>query len=429
MSPPRLAAVRRVLPLSASLLLLGVAPALAAQAAVIKLEVTGDSPGTDFGHSVAGLGDLDGDGHPEVVVGAPHASPSGVPTAGAAYVFAARSGELLYQLDGRRPLGSLGDAVANGGDMDGDGLPEILLGAYNTYIRGLGFAGRVYVCSGDQMSLLYTIDGDEPFGFFGFGGALAGLGDIDSDGFADMAIGKAGFLQPGKLYAYSGTSPSPDFTIDGPFFYWTYMSIAGAGDVDADGHDDFVIGACLEQSGGVVRVFSGATHQLLLQVTGQPLGALDFGRVVASAGDLDADGKADLWISAPATDVPFVIGAGKVYAYSVAKASVLLSIKGQGQNEYLGESLADAGDVDGDGTTDVVAGGRAGGDAGVVRVYSGKTGTKLLQMVGGPGDRLGESVAGAGDVDGDGRQDVVVGAPSADPHGVADLGAVYVLGL
>jgi len=409
-------------------LLLGVlSPELAAQAAVIKLEIAGTSAGTQFGQSVAGVGDLNGDGHPEIVVGAPHASPAGITWAGAAYVISTHTGQILYELDGRRLAGRLGNIVANGGDMNGDGLPEIVISADNTEIRGVGYAGRVYVCSGDQMALLYTIDGDEAFG--GFGSALAGIGDIDADGLADMAIGKWGFGQPGKVYVYTRTSPTPTFTIDGPsFFEWLGLALSGAGDVDGDGYDDFVVGAGFASSGGTVLVFSGATHQLLFELNGQALNAHTFGRAVASAGDLDGDGMDDLWIGAPATDIPLISG-GKVFAYSVAKTQVLFSINGKVAHELFGDSLANAGDVDGDGTADVVIGGQADVESGVVRAHSGKTGAMLFQLNGAPGDHLGVAVAGAGDVDGDGRADVVVGAPFADPHGVTDVGAVYILGL
>jgi len=342
-------------------------------------------------------------------------------------VFRAATGELVDQVDGRRTLGHPGNALANAGDMTGDGRPEVVIAAENTYIRGVGYAGRVYVESGAPLLPLYFIDGDEHFG--AFGDCVAGLGDVDLDGFADFAVGKLALVSKGEVSVYSGATQSLDFQVVGGQYDWWPLTIAGAGDVDGDGHDDLAIGAALEAPNGVVCVISGATHGLLLQISGQEMDTLDLGWSLAGAGDLDGDGKDDLWIGAPGASTPFVFGMGAVIAYSVAKGQVLSTVMGQGELESFGETLANAGDVDGDGTVDFVAGGRANVEAGVVRVHSGKTGAKLIQLVGAAGDHVGESVAGAGDVDGDGRAEVVVGAPFADPHGVTDMGAVYILGL
>ena len=428
-----------VLRLMAKLTLLVLGPASTATAltlpgiTIIKLELPGSAPGINFGQSVAGLGDVNGDGELDVIVGAPRTSPRAIPIAGTAFVYAGKTGRPLFEINGRRPYTGLGSAVASGGDVNGDGSPDLVIGAFSAFVEQASLlAGRAWIYSADH-SLLFEVDGAEQAGCFGI--SVAGIGDADGDGFGDVAVGAfnedvAGLVDIGKAYVYSGQTGSLMSELLGTQFMESFgWSVAGPGDIDGDGRPDVIVGAPFGPTAGAAYVYSPVTGTRLFQITGNTLNAKQLGQAVAGAGDVDADGVDDVLLGAPGTNVGGKLSAGAVYVYSVAKSQVLLTMVGEKGGEHFGEAVASAGDVDGDGVPDIVVGARGKLEAGIVRVHSGSTGAKLLELIGNPGDHLGASVASAGDVDGDGRSDVIVGAPFADPNGLADTGVAMIIGL
>ena len=217
------------------------------------------------------------------------------------------------------------------------------------------------------------------------------------------------------------------------------ISVAVAGDVNGDGKADFIIGASGADPGGLsaagsAYVYSGATGVLLYQKNGATADD-QLGSSVASAGDMNGDGKADFIISAPDADPGGLSIAGSVFVYSGATGALLYQKNGAAGDGLGRSSVARAGDANGDGNTDFIVGAsRAdpGGlsNAGSAYLYSGATGALLYQKNGAAANSyLGNSVAGAGDVNGDAKADFIIGAPYADPGGLSQAGSAYVISI
>jgi hypothetical protein len=155
---------------------------------------------------------------------------------------------------------------------------------------------------------------------------------------------------------------------------------------------------------------------------------------VAGAGDVNGDGKADFIVGAAGVDSAGFFDVGSVYVYSGATGTLLFQKNGAAAYDNFGHSVAGAGDVDGNGRSDFIIGAPSNNsafadEAGSAYVYSGATGALLFQKNGAAGDLLGNSVAGGGDVNGDGRADFIVGAFFADPGGLVDAGSAFIYSL
>jgi hypothetical protein len=140
-----------------------------------------------LGRSVAGAGDVNGDGVVDFIVGAAGANPNGVNHAGSAYVYSGADGTLLYQKDGFGRSDEFGWAVAGTGDVNGDGRDDFIIGARFADPDTLTNAGKAYVYSGMDGSLLYEKDGLGKNDEMGF--SVAGAGDLNGDGKSDFIVG------------------------------------------------------------------------------------------------------------------------------------------------------------------------------------------------------------------------------------------------
>jgi hypothetical protein len=409
---------------------------------------TGAVAGDLFGRSVAPAGDVNGDGFDDVIVGAYSNDAAGV-NAGRAYVYfggPAADAVADLTLTGAAAGDNFGISVASAGDFNRDGFADVIVGAYLNDAAGAD-AGRAYVYFGGlaadataDLILTGAAAADN------FGVSVATAGDVNADGFDDVIVGAdgndTGGADAGRAYVfYGGLAPDAfaDLTLTGVAAGDRFgHSVASAGDVNGNGAADLIVGAYSSDTGGfdagsAYVFYGGNASSFIPSITLTGAAASDFfGRSVASAGDVNGDGFGDVIVGAPENDAGGT-NAGRAYVYFGGPAddpTADLILTAVTPDDDFGFSVARAGDVNADGYGDVIVGDYSnGGLTGRAFVYFGgpaanSTADLILTGVGG-GDYYGFSVASAGDVDGDGYSDVVVGAIFNDAGG-SDAGRAYV---
>ena len=296
------------------------------------------------------VGDVNGDGKADFIVGARGADPGGRADAGSAYVYSGADGSLLYQKDGGAASDRLGVSVSTAGDMNGDGKADFIVGAYYVDPGGRANAGSAYIYSGADGSLLYQRDGGAAGDNFGL--SVSTAGDVNGDGKADFIVGAlwadpGGRFDAGSAYVYSGADGSLLYLRDGGVADDRFgFSVSTAGDVNGDGNADFIVGAFAASPGGRVNagsayVYSGADGALLYQRDGGAAGD-NFGISVSTAGDLNGDGKADFIVGAYLADPGGRLSAGSAYIYSGADGSILYQKDGEAAYDSFGYSVSGA---------------------------------------------------------------------------------------
>ncbi len=418
------------------------APAAAAGAGQVYLFLGGSTPdstadltltglsGDGMGNALAMARDVNGDGYADFLVGLPDAD-SG---AGRALLYlggAAPDGTADLTLNSGGAGDSFGAALAGLGDTNGDGYADFAVGAPGAN----GDTGRVSLFLGGlsvSATAAVTFSG-ENFGHR-FGAALTGGGDVNGDGFTDLAVGAPAYsANTGRLYLFHGGAGGPDASVDairtgsgaGAQFG---AALANGGDVDGDGYADLLAGAPgANSSAGQLFLYYGGAAGIgevrLLAEVGLLTGGEQFGTAIAGGGDGNGDGFADFAAGGPEANAAAGMarlflgsGRGPDSAYTAA-------IDGAGDGARLGRAVALAGDVNGDSFSDLLVGAFAsaagGTNSGRAWLWpgagTGVVGTAKSIGVGAPGDFYGRSVAGVGDVNGDGYADVLVGAPQNDP--------------
>jgi hypothetical protein len=368
-------------------------------------------PASQFGSAVCGVGDVDGDGFDDVIVGAPKDG-SAAPDAGLARVLSGPTGLTIWDFAGSEEGDQQGWSVGAAGDADGDGVPDLIVGA--PLASGGGTRrGRVQLFSGRTGRLIRAHQGASDDARLGT--AVAGVGDVDGDGYDDSAIAAREGQGPGSVAVWSGRTGARVFVYrESQPSGELGVSLAPAGDVDGDGAPDLIAGAPGEDgSRGAAHVISGRNGRLLRRLVGATDSG-DFGRAVARAGDLDRDGVPDLAVGAPGTRGGPATGAVRVFSGRTFQE--LAAIPEWTPGEQFGGSLSEAGDLDGDGVPDLVVGAPCASpgasELGRADVISGRTLARLYSCQGWSAlSRFGTAAALVRDVNDDGRADLFVGAP------------------
>ncbi|MBI3608407.1 MAG: FG-GAP repeat protein, partial [Nitrospirae bacterium] len=409
-----------------------------------------------FGWVTRSIADLDGDGVRDIAVGAPQTgttSPGGTGS-GAVYIYSGLTRALIRTIP--NPNGTeqsiFGWYMVEAGDLDRDGKSDLLVGApfsgtHTSY--GFDAPGSAYAISGADGHVIYRVDGDA-YGTTGngddLGWCLASIGDLTGDGVPELLLGAPhntiGYVKivngaTGALIAKindpDGPNPYPNSVFGTNEFG---ISVSEAGDVNGDGVPDFMVGASAARPNGMnnagsVYVYSGRIDlgfPLLYRFNGEHAGDLFGGCCggVDSIGDLNGDGVTDLVVAAPAANPNGKLDAGSIYVFSGRDGSRLYRLDGENPEDFFGGNNCGCGpltklpDLDGDGVQELLIGAplltvNGVRDVGRVYLYSGASGT-LIQKIENPDPvnlrMFGNSVDKAGDLNGDGQVEILIGAPT-----------------
>lgn len=408
----------------------------------ILLEIEDDNAA--FGFSVSAAGDVNADGYTDVIIGANQIS-TNYPTEGAAFLYlggpTGLSTNPAWQIRGNQNGARMGHAVAGAGDLNGDGYADIAIGSPRYDLNGITNTGIVYIFMGSAAGLSQTpateLSLNRPNN--GFGTFIAGAGDINNDGYSDLLIGTYNAQNSTgnttEIYVYHGSAagiiPTPQISLQSNQPNSKFGEcISTAGDINGDRYDDILIGAPdytdKQTKEGAVFLYLGSATGISSVPYQQFLSNqanASFGRSVATAGDVNADGFSDIVIGAPNYSNERSKG-GAVWIYHGSNAGLQKSLVLESNiaGIMFGSTVAGAGDVNHDSFADILVGAPlynsgATRTAGATYLYLGGPAGSISVPAriheGTIGSESGSTLAGIGDANGDNYDDYLIGAYKA----------------
>lgn len=387
----------------------------------------GDAAGDLMGDTLGSMPDVTGDGIGELIGGAWAADAGGFTNSGVIRVWSGVDGSLLWEVSGPQDFAQMGLAVAAMADMNSDGLADVAVGASQGN-------GEVHILSGLDGSLIRLFPA--PGNADDFGEALSNAGDLDGDGKDDLFVGAGDtdggmLLDSGRVYAISGDTGVVIWNVPGEErLDHCGRAVLAIPDRNGDGKAECLAASPLADVGGVsdvgvVRMLDGSTGAEITRFQGQAFRA-EFGDSLGLAGDHDGDGIQDIIIGAPREQPAVTPAVGAASVFSGADDSLIFRYAGTVANEWMGSSVGSVGDIDGDGFDEVMIGANGAFYGGRVYFYSGRNGRRLwITESDGFGSDFASRIHPLADYDQDGDLDFMVGEPHRRDAGI-DKGAVSV---
>jgi len=413
---------------------------VALRSAELLYDFVGRSGGDKLGMLVIAAGDVNGDGADDFAAGVSyHDGPAGV-DAGRVVLYSGSDCSVLYTVEGKQEGERFGTSLLLVDDIDNDHIAELVVGAPECDCSQNVNSGRIYLLSGATGVVIARIDGKQEGESFGF--SLASAGDLSGNDVMEILVGSpnadgpAGFdcgritifgLDGRRLMSATGEAPGDRFG---------YCS-AAIGPSASDETWFIAVSAPWHNSGGLmsagrVYIFSVPSGLLLTKISGTHADDL-LGKTLCSSGDYSGDGVLDLVVGIPGFDGAAGVNSGKINALNGASGKLLASLEGEASRDQFGSALCALSDINGDLCDELLVGSpyydtSYGTNNGRVYVIDGAMAAPQYVLdASGEGDLFGTSVASIGDVSGDGKADILVGAPSHDrPLGNSDTGRIHV---
>ncbi|MFT7668125.1 MAG: hypothetical protein ACI8X5_000812 [Planctomycetota bacterium] len=364
-----------------------------------------------LGASLANAGDVDGDGIDDLLVGAPeNGNVFGPNINGFVKLYSGASGNEMVgpvgHIDGGPTAVSFGYSVAGNADVDGDGTLDLIVGAPFSDINSTQASGHVSVRSG--------VDGTEIRSNFGelgqenLGYVVVGFGDLNGDGFDEYGAGShVSNSDRGVARVYDGQSGTELYQFDGTTLGDRLgISMSAIGDIDGDMVDDILVGTAYDG----YYAFSGADGTEIRHTT--VFGDDTFGSTISRINDVTGDMIDDIAVGSTQLGV-FTQGPGRLYVMNGVTGNLVFGLDGSAAGQGFGKLVASAGDWNGDGKGDIMVSADPQVGPGYVEIISGVSGAPSLASFteSTVGDNIGAGMAGLGDVNGDGKIEVAIGLP------------------